>query len=39
MVYHQHINPMEKIVELYERLLDSEREKNQILTDRLNQSK
>ncbi len=30
----QHINPLEKIVELYERLLKSEREKNELLKNK-----
>lgn len=45
MIYQQYINPIEKITELYndkvallERLLQSEREKNDLLTSMLNKS-
>jgi transcriptional regulator with XRE-family HTH domain len=38
-VYHYHFNPIEKIVELYDKLLESEREKITILESMLNKGK
>ena len=37
--YHCNFNPIEKIVELYERLLKSEKEKNELLEKLLHQKK